>query len=96
MEHCNGGYIMVDCAGLDLLAQSTQTIPGIYSRALAAFKSKKPVIAANMVYGVDAISPVPVFMVLETEGRLIATASVVQIIMAKNDTVTIVNLAPAE
>lgn len=95
MKTCNGGYIMIDCGGLDLLAQAAQTITGIYSKISAAFDSKKPVIACNMVYGADAISCVPVFLVKELSGTIIATASVVQIIVTAADEVTIVNLAPA-
>lgn len=95
MKTCNGGYAMIDCGGMNLLAQSAQTIAGIYAKVSAAFDSKKPVIACNMIYGVDAISCVPVFLVKELSGTIIATASVVQIIITAADEVTIVNLAPA-
>ena len=39
----NGGYIMVDCTGLDLNTDSKQTITGIFNKVDTAFKSGKPI-----------------------------------------------------
>ena len=42
-----GGYILVDCGGLELNDSSSQSITGLYKRAQAALKSGKPVLAGR-------------------------------------------------
>ena len=89
------GYISIDCKGLDLLAESAQTISGLYQAVQDAIASGKPLYATNMVWGdVSPISPVQVFTV-QFDGYVICTASTLQIIVTTEDSVTINNLAPA-
>lgn len=89
------GYIIIDCKGLDLLAESAQTISGLYQAVQDAIASGKPLYATNMVWGdVSPISPVQVFTV-QFDGYVIVTASTLQVIITTADSVTINNLAPA-
>lgn len=89
------GYIQVDCKGLDLLAESAQTINGLYNEIQEAIETGKPMFATNLVWGdVSDISPVQVFSV-QWSGYVILTASTLQVIVTTEDSVTINNLAPA-
>ena len=91
----NGGYIMVDCKGMNLLAESSQTISGLHARFAEAMESGKPILACNCVYGTGVkLSPIPVFMIKESD-TYTATASIFQIAVSANDSVTITNLTTA-
>ena len=88
----NGGYVLVDCKKMNLLAQSSQTVSGLYARMVEAVKTGKPVIACNCEYGVGvSLSPFPV-MVLKEAGIYICTASILQVRISSDDSVTIVSL----
>ena len=83
---------MVDCGGANLLAQSPQTISGLYAKCKTAMESGKPVLAYNCQYGSGVpMSPIPVFGILE-DGVYIFTASILQVRVANTDAVTIVSL----
>lgn len=87
-----GGYIMVDCKGLNLLAVSKQTIAGIYEETEKARKSGKQVLAHNCVWGPGVeITPIPVFAV-PFDGYTVWTSSTLQIIVDEDDGVTINNM----
>lgn len=87
-----GGYAMVDCGGLNLLETDPQTIAGLYAKSEKAYNSGKPIIATNCEYGADVpLTPIPVFAIIEA-GVYIFTASILQIRVAANDSVTIENL----
>lgn len=87
-----GGYTMIDCKGLNLLAQSSQTITGLYARTKKALEENKPIYAYNCVYGEGvATSPIQVFGINEA-GTLILTSSILQVRIASNDGVTITSL----
>ena len=89
----NGGYIMVDCTGLDLIKGSTpQTINGIYNATKRAMPINKPIYAINCIWGdVGSVTPIQC-MVIDFGDYLICTASTLQIIISPDDTVTINNL----
>ena len=89
------GYILVDCTGLDLTKGSTpQSISGIYAKVKAAYNTTKPIYAINATWGTLAVTPIQCFAIDWTD-YFIVTASTLQIIVNKNDAVTIVNMAPA-
>lgn len=91
----NGGYAVVDCKGCNLLAQSAQTISGLYADCTAAIKSGKPAYAINCNYGEGVpITPIQVFGINEA-GTYIFTASILQIRVTSADSVTITSLIPA-
>ena len=92
-----GGYVLVDCKGLDLTSESTQTINGLYAKVKAAMATGKLIIAENMIWGGDgSISPVHVFAIdMGSTYGIYCTASTLQIRISPADVVTIVNMAPA-
>lgn len=93
----NGGYVMIDCTGLDLLLGDTpQTIPGLHARIAEAVKTGKALYANNCIWGEGKpVTPVQVFAIYFSDiETYIVTASTLQIIVPKNDSVTIVNMAP--
>lgn len=91
-----GGYAMVDCGGINLLSQSSQTVTGLYAKVGAAYESNKPIIAMNCFYGEGVkLTPIQVFAILEG-GVYICTASILQIRVASDDTVTITSLVGAK
>lgn len=88
----NPGYVMIDCKGLNLLADSAQTITGLYDDCIEAINSGKPVIGYNIQYGEGVpMTPINVFAIVEA-GTVIFTASILQVRVASNDSVTIENL----
>ena len=88
----NGGYIMVDCKRMNLLAQSSQTISGLYDRSKKAIKTGKPIYANNCEYGENvALTPISVFAIIE-DNTIIFTSSILQIRVAPDDSVTITSL----
>lgn len=56
----NGGYVMVDATGIDLLAESSKTVAGIYNKFLNALKAGKPIIAHGISYSTAVSSPIAV------------------------------------
>ena len=95
----NGGYIMVDCTGIDLNTDTKQTITGIFDQVDKAFKSGKPVYAINATFNISGTgnmtSPVNVMINSDENGGYIATASTLQLWIDSDDGVTVVNMAPA-
>lgn len=87
-----GGYIMIDCGGLNLLASEPQTITGLYAKVKKAHELNKPIYAVNCVYGSGVkMSPIQIFTINES-GTMIGTASILQVRVTSNDSVTITNL----
>ena len=87
-----GGYILIDCGGLNLLSETSQTISGLYAKVKKAHELNKPIYAVNCVYGSGVkLSPISVFAINEA-GTIILTASILQIRVSTDDTVTIKNL----
>ena len=88
----NGGYAMVDCKKLNLLAQSAQTISGIFAACRNAIDSGKPIIACNCEYGEGVpLTPIPVFAI-EQGGEFCLSASILQVWVSSEDSVRIVPL----
>lgn len=89
----NGGYVMIDCTGLDLTKGSTeQSIPGIYSNTRKCMKTGKPIFVNNCIWGTDGIvTPISV-LAIQFPGYIIVTASTLQIVITENDVITIRNL----
>lgn len=88
-----GGYINIDASGLDIHTTETQTINGLYKKTLDAKKIDKPIFIYNAVSGDSKISPIGVFCNFGSDNEtIICTSSTLQIIVYKNDNVTINNL----
>lgn len=98
-ENMKGGYVLVDCKGLDLLSESTQTIAGLYDRVKSAMATGKMIIAENLIWNdgvARPVSPVSCFGIDMGDYGIYITASTLQIRVSKLDVVTIVNMAPAQ
>lgn len=88
----SNGYVVVDCTGIDLLADSKVTVTGIYEKVKAAYETGKPMIASNCEYGEGVpMTPIPVMSIIEA-GVYIMTASILQVRVDNEDGVTIVSL----
>ena len=93
-----GGYVLIDCEGLNLLEQDPQTIIGLHNKVKKASELNKPVYAYNCIFGEGlSMTPVPIMVNLlpGSETSYVCTAATLQIIIAEDDTVTINNLAPS-
>lgn len=90
----NGGYIMIDCKGLDLTKGSTpQTINGIFDRVKEAEKTGKPIFACNCNWSTNGImSPINIFTMDSSASLVICTASTLQINVNSDDSITITNM----
>ena len=95
----NGGYIMVDCTGIDLNTSTKQTVAGIFNRVETAFKTGKPIYCVGATFNISGTgniaSPISVMINSDQNGGYVATASTLQLWIDKDDGVQIVNLAPA-
>ena len=88
----NGGYAVVDCTGVNLLAQASATVTGLYAKCKAAYDSGKPILAINCEYGTGVhVTPFNVFGIIES-GVYIFTSSILQVRVDSDDSVTIVNI----
>lgn len=91
----NGGYVMVDCKGLDLTGGSTpQTITGIWDDAKTAMASGKPIIAHNCVYGTGVkVSPVTCFGWYISTNEIVIVGATIHVHIKNDNTVTTLDVA---
>lgn len=87
-----GGYIMLDCVGLNLLAETSQTIAGLYTTVQTAMRTGKPIYAYNVKWGNLDITPIHVFAIQLTATTITCTASTLQVVITSADVVTVNNL----
>ena len=87
-----GGYILMDCGGLELNDSSSQNISGFYARAKKALDSGKPVYACNCVMNDGYCTPVSVAAWQEDAHTIVATGHVLRIVIEDDDDVTVTNL----
>lgn len=88
----HNGYVMVDCKKLNLLAQASQTVDGIFDSVEDAVNSGKPIVAVNCEYGTGvSVTPINVFAIKEASNYIL-TASILQVIVTPEDGVTIRSL----
>lgn len=90
----NGGYIMIDCSGLDLNKGSTeQTIKGLYKKVADAMKKNKPLYCVNAVWGdYGRMTPISCFANMSSGTNIIVTSSTLQVTITKEDVITINNM----
>ena len=86
----NGGYILVDCGGLDLTTGSTPvTITGLYERAKTALATGKPIVAHNTVYGTGKpVSPVTAFGWEISATEVVIVGATIHVRIKSDDSVT--------
>lgn len=88
------GYIIIDCTGIDMLSEDSQSLTGLYARVQEAINTGKPIYATNLTWGDQGtMSPIEIFTV-QFDGYVVCTASTIQIIVGIDDSVTINNLIP--
>ena len=90
-----GGYIMIDCKGLDLTSAEEQTISGLYKAMTDAIKSGKPLYAYNCVWGSNSdspMTPIPFFAQQWNSTMVVGTASVLNITCTSADKVNVTSL----
>ena len=91
----NGGYVMIDCKGLDLTSNEEQTINGLYDDMVSAIKSGRPLVAYNCVWGLNnnsPMTPIPFFAQNWSDSTVMATASSLNITCTSADKVTVTSL----
>ena len=92
------GYIMIDVAGLDLTADTSEaaiTKTGLFAAAAAAIDTNKPIYITGAVNGnKGACTPIQAFGNKETAITL--TVSHYEVNITSADAVTITDLIPAE
>lgn len=86
------GYVMVDCTGLELNDNTTQTVTGLYDKAKAALATGKPAYACNCTMNGGYCSPVSVAAWQEDEHTIIATGHVFRVVIEDDGDVTVTNL----
>lgn len=85
----NGGYIMLDCTGLDLTKGDTpQTLVGMFNRVKQAMETNKPMYCVNANWDNAYCSPIQIFAI-EFDGYIIVTASTLQVTVTDEDVITI-------
>lgn len=90
------GYIMVDCGGLNLMSEASQTIAGLYAQLTEARATDKMIVACNMVWGDSGeVPPIPVILTAPDASTYVCAAGTLQIRVTSADVVTIVNMAPS-
>ena len=89
----NGGYILIDCTGLDLTKGLTeQTITGLYKKVADCMQKNKPLYCVNAVLGDSKTTPIGCFANKSSTDDIIITSSTLQITVKSSDVVTINNL----
>lgn len=82
----NGGYSMVDCAGLDL--GNLGTVSGLYSQVKNAVKSNKPIYLYNLVNGEQAFTPIVGYGGVESSTSVFVSFFPVTLHISNADVVT--------
>ena len=83
----NGGYVMIDCEGLDI--GNPGKVGGLYTRAKNALATSKPVQLYNMKNGTQVFTPVPAYGGIESASSVFLSFFPVTIHIDNEDTVTI-------
>lgn len=90
-----GGYIIIDCKGLDLTGGSTpQSISGSWKTAVNAITSGKPIVAENCIYGTGVpVSPVPCFGWYISSSEIVIVGATLHIHVKNDNTITVLDVA---
>jgi hypothetical protein len=82
----NGGYAMVDCAGLDL--GELGTVTGLYAKTKAAIESEKPLVLSGVVNGEQAFTPMVAYGGIESTTSVFVSFFPVTLHISNADVVT--------
>jgi len=90
----NGGYILIDCEGIDLTVSEEQTVTGIWEKAVMALKSNKPIICCNCVYGTGVkVTPVTCFGRYISASEIVVVGATLHVHIKPGDKVTVLDVA---
>lgn len=89
----NGGYILVDCSGINLALSTAQEVPGIWNKAVKAMNQNKPIIAHNCKYGTAPVSPVTTFGWYIAADEIVIVGATLHCHIKDDDTVTVLDVA---
>lgn len=90
----NGGYFMADCTGLDLSDSTSQTVNGLWDKAVTALKAEKPIIAYNCIYGSGVhVSPVTCFGWYIVSDEIVIVGATLHIHIKDDDSVLVLDVA---
>ena len=89
----NGGYIMVDCTGLNLALDTAQNISGIWDEAVKAMKQNKPIIAHGATYGTAPVSPVTAFGWYISSTEIVIVGATLHVHIKNDNTATVLDVA---
>ena len=82
-----GGYVMVDCQGLDL--GDLGAITGLYDKVKRAITTNKPIILNNVVNGTQKFTPIVAFGGVESSTSVFLSFVPVTIHINSSDVVSI-------
>ena len=89
----NGGYIVADCTGLDLSDSTSQSITGLWDKAVAAIKANKPIVAYNCEYGSGVpVSPVTCFGWYINTDEIVIVGATLHIHIKDDDSVIVLDV----
>lgn len=83
----NGGYVMIDCTGLDL--SNPGKVNGLYARTKKAIETNKPIQLYWLRNNTQGFTPVPAFGGVESASSVFLSFFPVTIHIDNEDTVTI-------
>lgn len=82
----NGGYVMIDCTGVDL--SDLGTVDGLYSRVKSAVKAQKPIVLCNIVNGTQEFTPMIAYGGIESGSSVFLSFFPVTLHIDSDDVVT--------
>ena len=82
----NGGYVIVDCTGLDL--GELGTVTGLYEKVKTAIDTNKPIILSGIVNGDQGFTPISAFGGVESASSVFLSFFPVTIHISNLDVVT--------
>lgn len=89
-----GGYKMIECKGLDLLAGSAVTYTGLHAELKKALESKKPVIGYGCKFSTADASPIPLTLRPGASEAIIAETNAYSVTVSKQDSATVTSYVP--
>lgn len=92
MKDNRGGYILLDCGGLNLASSSPQTISGSWARAKAALAANKPIVAGNCKYSTAPVSPVSCFGWAIAADEIVIVGATLHIHVKDDNTCTVLDV----
>ena len=90
----NGGYTLLDCTGLDLTKETSQSITGSWEKAKTAISTGKPIVAVGSVYGTGVpVSPVTCFGWYIASDEIVIVGATLHIHVKDDDSCLVIDVA---